>query len=158
MKQYFLKNMHLEDRSIEKMLDLREAALRRKQSQHLNNLNYKLENNLLTQEEFLDRLSELTHSFEEEKQAIDQAKADIYQGYQAQLSLLRHTALDARYFGCNIPFCRSMEIFPRTPKWHFDSVMIDELNELTKRRKSFESEVQQQNIVENLDGCRILQK
>ena len=30
MKQYFLKNMHLEDRSIEKMLDLREAALRRK--------------------------------------------------------------------------------------------------------------------------------
>ena len=30
MKQYFLKNMHLEDHQIDKMMNLREAVLRRK--------------------------------------------------------------------------------------------------------------------------------
>ena len=30
MKQYFLKNMHLEDSQIDKMMNLREAVLRKK--------------------------------------------------------------------------------------------------------------------------------
>ena len=63
MKEYFLKNMHLEDHHIDQMMSLREAILRKKESASLIELNHLLQNNLLTQEEFLGRLFELTHKF-----------------------------------------------------------------------------------------------
>ena len=49
MKQYFLKNMHLEDHHIDKMMNLREAVLRKKESTSLRELNFLIENNMLTQ-------------------------------------------------------------------------------------------------------------
>jgi hypothetical protein len=39
MKQYFLKNMHLEDDQIDKMMQLRESVLRKKESDSLMELN-----------------------------------------------------------------------------------------------------------------------
>ena len=50
MKQYFLKNLHLEDHHIEQMMNLRETILRKKESASLIELNRQLENNQLTQE------------------------------------------------------------------------------------------------------------
>ena len=70
MKQYFLKNMHLEDHHIDKMMYLRETVLRKKESNSLIELNHLLEDNLLTQDEFLDRLLKLTHIFEKQKKDI----------------------------------------------------------------------------------------
>ena len=136
MKQYFLKNMHLDDQHIDKMMYLREAVLRKRESDSLIELNHLLENNSLTQDEFINRLFQLTHTFEKQKKDIEQTKEDIHQGYKAQLDLLKNTAIDARYLGYNIPFCRSMEIFPNQSSWHFDSVMIDELNHLANRKST----------------------
>ena len=51
------------------------------------------------------------------------------------MDLLKHTALDAKYIGCDIPFCRSMEIFPSRSRWHFDSVMIDELDRVANSKR-----------------------
>ena len=67
----------------------------------------------------------MTHSFEQQKKDIEQTKEDIYQGYKAQLELIKNTAIDAKYLGYHLPFCRSMEIFPNQPRWRFDEVMID---------------------------------
>lgn len=119
---------------MDQMMQLRESVLRRKESDSLKELNYLLENNLLTQDDFIDRLSKLTHSFQTQKKDIEQIKSDIYQGYKAQLQLIHKTALDAKYLGFNLPFCRSMEIFPHQPKWRFDDVMIDELNQVASRK------------------------
>lgn len=51
---------------------------------------------------------------------MEQAKNDIYQGYKAQFQLLKFTCLDAKYLGYQLPFCRSMEIFPSNSNWRFD--------------------------------------
>lgn len=79
----------------------------------------------MTQDDFIDRLSQLTHNFQNQKKDIEQLKSDIYQGYKAQLQLYQKTAIDAKFLGFQIPFCRSMEIFPYRPQWRFDDVMID---------------------------------
>lgn len=98
-------------------------------------LNTLLENNMLTQDEFIERLSKLSNTFHQQKTDIEQAKHDIYQGYKAQLQLFKSTAIDAKFLGYHLPFSRSMQIFPNYPKWRFDDVMIDELNQLTNKRK-----------------------
>jgi hypothetical protein len=79
-------------------------------------------------------MSTLTSNFLRQKKDIEQTKDEIYQGYRAQIQLFKNTILDAKYLGYHIPFCRSMEIYPRCPKWRFDEVMIDELNHLAHRR------------------------
>ena len=131
MKEYFLKNMYLEDQHVDKMMELREAVLRQKESDGLMELNYLLASNCLTQDQFIERLSKMTQHFQAQKKDIEQIKEDIYQGFKAQFQLIRNTAIDAKYFGYNIPFCRSMQIFPSQPRWRFDGMMIDELNQLT---------------------------
>lgn len=88
----------------------------------------------MTQDDFLDRLSKMTHAFHNQKKDIEQIKVDIYQGYKAQLQLFQKTALDAKFLGFYLPFSRSMEIFPHQPKWRFDDVMIDELNSVACRK------------------------
>lgn len=50
MKEYFLKNMYLEDQHVDKMMELREAVLRQKESDGLMELNYLLASNCLTQD------------------------------------------------------------------------------------------------------------
>jgi hypothetical protein len=49
--------------------------------------------------------------FEKEKQEMDQTKKEIFNGYQAIVRLMKGTLIDARLIGCQIPFCRSMEVF-----------------------------------------------
>lgn len=72
--------------------------------------------------------------FSRQKEDIEQTKNEIYQGYKAQFQLLRFTYLDAKYLGYQLPFCRSMEIFPNNSNWRFDELMIDELNQLAQRK------------------------
>lgn len=50
----------------------------------------------------------MTQHFQAQKKDIEQIKEDIYQGFKAQFQLIRNTAIDAKYLGYNIPFCRSM--------------------------------------------------
>ena len=90
---------------------------------------------MLTQDQFIDRLSTLSHTFHKQKNDIEQTKNQIYQGYKAQLELYKATALDAKYLGYHLPFSRSMQIFPNCPRWRFDDLMIDELNSLAQKRK-----------------------
>jgi len=70
-------------------------------------------------------LSALSNTFHKQKNDIEQAKNEIYQGYKAQLQLYKATALDAKYLGYHLPFSRSMQIFPNYPRWKFDDLMID---------------------------------
>ena len=65
MKEYLVRSMRLEDEQIDRMMQLRESVLRRKESDSLLRLNSLLENNRLSQEEFLDQLHILTASFQE---------------------------------------------------------------------------------------------
>jgi hypothetical protein len=53
MKEYFLKNLTTQDQKLDKLMSLREAVLRRKESNSLIELNNLLENNELTQDDFL---------------------------------------------------------------------------------------------------------
>lgn len=60
LKDYFLKSIKIQDEQIEKMMQFREVALKRKESDSLLRLHQRLESNELSHEAFIESLESLT--------------------------------------------------------------------------------------------------